>query len=175
MLFQNELKSIYETPLSTIIDYKLSIYWHFVCLLLTKIHKRGLTYLDDFKIKIIDDIAIVIVDILVATHRDAIPLWDEVESKSILNWDKIIIDLSACTYVDSTFVGLIVKIYKRISEKNGQLKLVFPETKAMIYFHTIGITRLAPCFNNLDQAVKSFDAKIPTRRIVYDEEIPNKW
>jgi len=131
--------------------------------------------MNDFKIKIIDDIAIVIVDILVATHRDVKPLWLELESKSILDWDKIIIDLSSCTYIDSTFVGLIVKIYKTVYEKNGQLKLVFPETKAMIYFHTIGITRMVPCFNNLDQAVKSFDTKIPTRRIVFDEEIPNKW
>ena len=131
--------------------------------------------MDEFKIKIIDDIAIIVVDILVATHRDAKPLWDELESKSILDWDKIIVDLSYCTYVDSTFVGLIVKIYKRISEKNGQLKLVFPETKAMIHFHTIGITRMVECFNTLNQAVKSFDSKIPTRKIVFDEEIPNNW
>jgi len=40
--------------------------------------------LDDFNIKIFDDIAIVIVDILVATHRDAKPFWDVLESKSIL-------------------------------------------------------------------------------------------
>ena len=131
--------------------------------------------MDDFKIKIIDDIVIIVVDILVATHRDVKPLWDELESKSILDWDKIIIDLSFCTYVDSTFVGLIVKIYKRMYEKNGQLKLVFPETKAMIYFHTIGITRMVDCFNTLNQAVKSFDTKIPTRKIVFDDEISNNW
>lgn len=131
--------------------------------------------MDEFKIKIIDDIAVIVVDILVATHRDAKPLWDELESKSILDWDKIIVDLSYCTYVDSTFVGLIVKIYRRISEKNGQLKLVFPETKAMIHFHTIGITRMVECFNTLNQAVKSFDSKIPTRKIVFDEDIPNNW
>jgi len=131
--------------------------------------------LDDFKIKIIDDIVIIVVDILVATHRDVKPLWYELESKSILDWDKIIIDLSFCTYVDSTFVGLIIKIYKRMYEKNGQLKLVFPETKAMVYFHTIGITRKVDCFNTLNEAVKSFDTKIPTRKIVFDDEIPNKW
>ena len=131
--------------------------------------------MDDFKIKIIDDIAIIVVDILVATHRDVKPLWDELENNSILEWDKIIIDLSFCTYVDSTFIGLIVKIYKRMCEKNGLLKLVFPETKAMIHFHTIGITRMVDCFNDLNQAVKSFDTKIPTRKIVFDEEIANQW
>jgi anti-anti-sigma factor len=129
--------------------------------------------LDDFKIKIIDDIAIVIVEILVATHRDAKPLWDELESKSILGWDKIIIDISNCTFVDSTFIGMIVKIYKSVSNRNGDMKLVFPEKKAMAYIHHMGITKILDCFNTLNQAVNSFDTRIPTRKIVFQEELPN--
>jgi anti-anti-sigma factor len=126
---------------------------------------------DDIKIKIIDDIIIVTVDLPVATQRDAKPFWDELENKSILEWDNVIIDLSVCIFIDSTFIGMIVKILKTVSGKNGQLKLVFPENNARIYLHTTGIIKVVDCFNTLNEAVNSFDSKIPTRKISFDEEL----
>jgi len=126
---------------------------------------------NDYKIKTITDIAIVTVDLLVATQRDAKPFWDELENDLILKWDKVIIDLSYCTLIDSTFIGMIVKIFKTVSRNNGQLKLVFPENNARIYLHTTGIIKVVDCFNTLNEAVKSFDSKIPTRKISFDEEL----
>jgi len=126
---------------------------------------------NDYKIKTITDIAIVTVDLLVATQRDAKPFWDELENDLILKWDKVIIDLSYCTLIDSTFIGMIVKIFKTVSRNNGQLKLVFPENNARIYLHTTGIIKVVDCFNTLNEAVNSFDSKIPTRKISFDEEL----
>jgi anti-anti-sigma regulatory factor len=127
--------------------------------------------LDDIKIKIIDDIAIVIVDLPVATQRDAKPFWNELENKSILEWDKVIIDLSLCTLTDSTFVGMIVKILKTVSRNNGQMKLIFPEKNARINFQTTGIIKVIECFNTLNEALNSFNSKIPTRKISFSEEL----
>lgn len=127
--------------------------------------------LDDIKIKIIDDIAIVIVDMPVATQRDAKPFWNELENKSILEWDKVIIDLSLCTLTDSTFVGMIVKILKTVSRNNGQMKLIFPEKNARINFQTTGIIKVIECFNTLNEALNSFNSKIPTRKISFNEEL----
>lgn len=126
--------------------------------------------MDDFKIKIVDDIAIVTVNILVAMHRDAKPLWNEMESKGLLEWDKVIIDIGNCTFIDSTFLGMFVKIHKRVLENGGQVKLVFPEKDALNYLYTLGIIKMLDCFNNLNQAVKSFDTEIPTRKITFSEE-----
>lgn len=127
--------------------------------------------MDDFKIKIIDDIAIVAVDMLVATHRNAKPLWNELENKSILEWSKVIIDISNCIFIDSTFLGMIVKIHRRVMKNNGQVKLVYPEQNALKYLYTMGIVRMLECFNDLNQAVNSFDTEIPTRKIAFSEEI----
>ncbi|MCW9066780.1 MAG: STAS domain-containing protein [Ignavibacteriaceae bacterium] len=126
---------------------------------------------NDYKIKTITDIAIVTVDLLVATQRDAKPFWDQLENDLVLKWDKVIIDLSYCTLIDSTFVGMIVKIFKTVSSNNGQLKLVYPEKNARTYLHTTGIVRIIDCFNTLNEAVNSFDSKIPTRKISFDEEL----
>ena len=127
--------------------------------------------MDDFKIKIIDDIAIVAVDMLVATHRNAKPLWNELENKSILEWSKVIIDIKNCIFIDSTFLGMIVKIHRRVMKNNGQVKLVYPEQNALKYLYTMGIVRMLECFNDLNQAVNSFDTEIPTRKIAFSEEI----
>lgn len=127
--------------------------------------------MDDFKIKIIDDIAIVAVDMLVATHRNAKPLWNELENKGILEWSKVIIDISNCIFIDSTFLGMIVKIHRRVMKNNGQVKLVYPEQNALKYLYTMGIVRMLECFNDLNQAVNSFDTEIPTRKIAFSEEI----
>jgi len=126
---------------------------------------------NDYKIKTITDIAIVTVDLLVATQRDAKPFWDQLENDLVLKWDKVIIDLSYCTLIDSTFVGMIVKIFKTVSSNSGQLKLVFPEKNARTYLHTTGIVRIIDCFNTLNEAVNSFDSKFPTRKISFDEEL----
>ena len=123
------------------------------------------------KIKIIDDIVIVTVDLPVATQRDAKQFWNELENKSILEWDNVIIDLSFCTFIDSTFFGIIVKILKTVSGNNGQLKLVFPEKNTRTHFHKTGITKVMDCFNTLNEAVNSFDSKFPTRKISFNEEL----
>ena len=108
---------------------------------------------------------------LVATHRNAKPLWNELENKSILEWSKVIIDISNCIFIDSTFLGMIVKIHRRVMKNNGQVKLVYPEQNALKYLYTMGIVRMLECFNDLNQAVNSFDTEIPTRKIAFSEEI----
>ena len=125
--------------------------------------------MDDYKIQLVNDVAIITVDILVATHRDAKPFWDELESKAILDWDKVIIDISPCTFIDSTFLGVIVKIYKHIASNNGVIRLVYPETKALLHFHSIGITKFIDCYNSLCSAINSFDSEIPTRKISFEQ------
>jgi stage II sporulation protein AA (anti-sigma F factor antagonist) len=112
--------------------------------------------MDDFKLEMIKDILVVKVDILIATHRDAKPLWDEFENHLLFNRNKIIIDLSYCSNVDSTFVGMIMKIFRKVKEKNGQLKLVYPEITTADVFQLTGIPKIIECFESREKALNSF-------------------
>ena len=78
--------------------------------------------MDNYQVNIIDDIAVVKVDIASATLRDAQSLWDRMELDSLFDRQKIVIDLTFFTFVDSTFIGMIVKVFKKVSEKNNQMK-----------------------------------------------------
>lgn len=126
--------------------------------------------MDDFKINVIDDIAVVKIDILIATHRDAKPLWDELESRLIFKWKKLIIDLSPCNYIDSTFIGMIVKIFRKISEANGQMVLVFPKISTIESFNVLGITKIVRSYNSLAEALNSLGSQPKNENLKFDEK-----
>lgn len=126
--------------------------------------------MDDFKINVIDDIAVVKIDILIATHRDAKPLWDELESRLIFKWKKLIIDLSPCNYIDSTFIGMIVKIFRKISEANGQMVLVFPKISTIESFNVLGITKIVRSYNSLAEALNSLESQPKNENLKFDEK-----
>jgi anti-anti-sigma factor len=126
--------------------------------------------MDEFQIIKNQKIAVVKLDIFVATHRDAQPFWDEFESNSIFNRKKIIIDLSACNYVDSTFIGMIIRVFRKVKEENGELKLVFPQRNNVEQFWALGITNIISCFDSLEEALDSFRYQLPVRNINFNEE-----
>lgn len=115
--------------------------------------------MSDFVIKIVDEIVVVKVDIVIATHRDAKPLWDEFESKLLFNRKKVVIDLSFCNNVDSTFLGILVKILRKLNEKDGKLVLVFPKLIRQELFIVTGINKIIPCYNTLIEALLSLGSK----------------
>jgi anti-anti-sigma factor len=113
--------------------------------------------MDEFKINFTKDIVVVKVDIITATLRDAKPLWDEFESHLIFNQKKIIIDFSDCHSVDSTFMGMIVKIYKKVKDQDVIIKIAFPQEKKAFSFQMIGISKIIDCYDSLEEALDSFD------------------
>jgi anti-anti-sigma factor len=125
---------------------------------------------DQFKLEIAEGIAIVKVDIPSATLREAKPMWELFESEMIFDWKKIIIDLTACTFIDSTFIGMIIKIFRRVNEKESQMKLVFPQITDIESFRVVGITKILECFNSVENAIKSYEPHASVKRIDIDQK-----
>lgn len=126
--------------------------------------------MDEFKIDVTKKIVVVKLDIIVATYRDAKPFWDDFESNKLFDRKKIIVDLSACNYVDSTFIGMIIKIFRNVNENGGQLKVVFPQRESVEQFWALGITKVISCFDSLQDAIDSFRYQLPIRNINFNEE-----
>jgi len=117
--------------------------------------------MEDFQIDYIDDILVVKVDLIAATLRDAQPLWIEFENHMLFKHSKIIIDLSTCAHIDSTFIGMIVKIFRKVRENKGQMMLVFPKVSTIEVFRLMGLTQVVGCFTNLEEAIEQLRLKIP--------------
>ena len=126
--------------------------------------------MDNFTTSFVDDIAVVKVDIAAATLRDSQGLWDKMAEGSIFDEPKIIIDLTPCTFIDSTFIGMIMKIFRTVSEKNGLLKLAFPQITDLESFRVIGISKIIECFNSLETALDSFNPSASVSKIVIDQK-----
>lgn len=63
------------------------------------------------------------VNLIRATLNEAHDI-KEILSEDMFDYQKIIVDLAACEYVDSTFLGALVYSYRKMKERNGTIVLV---------------------------------------------------
>jgi anti-anti-sigma factor len=97
-----------------------------------------------FEKKCCGDVVILVVNVARATLGEARlfkKLIDDELNKRTL---KMVIDLSNCEFVDSTFIGVLVVTLKKISSIGGELRLVEPSFKAN---STLATTRILEIFN----------------------------
>jgi len=127
--------------------------------------------MEEFQINQIGNIVVVKVDPVSATLRDAQPFWEEFEKNNLFDHNKIIIDISRCVHIDSTFMGMIVKILKRVNGNNGQLKLVFPQLSSIDSFRISGITKVLDCFDTLEEALAMLRSNLSVNDLLLKEEI----
>jgi anti-anti-sigma factor len=121
--------------------------------------------LEDFEKECVQDIVVQKVNLLKATQIEAQPFWQRLESNNVFDSTKIIVDLSFCTFVDSTFKGIIVKAFRKITENKGKLKLVLPQLEAVDSFKLSGLTQTIDSFEDLESAIKSYNVKLPINKL----------
>ena len=112
--------------------------------------------MEDFEKKAINDVIVEIVNLSRATFKEAS------EFKKILNEDlekkfqKIVVDISQCEFMDSTFLGVLVYAQKRISSQGGEIKLVEPASVFQTLLEKTSTLRIFDTYKTVDEAVNSF-------------------
>ena len=76
------------------------------------------------------------------------------------NSKKFIIDLSECEYMDSSFLGSIILMYKKISESEGELKLVVLHQELKILLEITSINKFVDVYETKAAAIKSYKKKV---------------
>ncbi|MDP4172417.1 MAG: STAS domain-containing protein [Bacteroidota bacterium] len=82
--------------------------------------------------------------------------------KNILQHDieqgckSMIVDLSKCEFIDSTFLGAIVACLKKITTAGGDMKLIGFKPAVHDMFNLTRMFRVFETFPSVDQAVASF-------------------
>ena len=77
--------------------------------------------------KISEGIAVETINLLRATMHEAHEIKSNLMEDS-MDYKKIIVDVSTCEYIDSTFFGALVHSYRKIKEKEGSMILVMNDT-----------------------------------------------
>ncbi len=87
----------------------------------------------DFEKEYSSDIVIITVNLSRATVKEAHEFRKFIDEEIKMNKLKIIIDLSPCDFIDSTFIGVLVVTLKKLSEIGGEIRIIEPPSIA----HTI--------------------------------------
>ena len=112
--------------------------------------------MEDITQEIRGDVIINRVNLLRATVNEAAELKNILQEHIVFGYFKIVVDLSQCTHLDSTFIGVLVVIHKELLAKGGDLKLVDPLDPAKELFCLTGISKVINTFEVAEDAVKSF-------------------
>lgn len=108
---------------------------------------------------LIGDVLVEIINSDRATLREAEDLKDMLMHKISEGHYKVVVDLSVCEFVDSTFLGVLVNTLKKLSQLNGDLKLVGFKPAVRSMFELTRLFRVFETFGDLQEAIKSFGNK----------------
>ena len=111
---------------------------------------------EDFTKDVDGDILIEKVNFSRATFKKAQEFKDRLLYDILTNNIKIIIDLSSCEYIDSTFLGALVVVLKKMAERSGELKYVIPQPSALYLFKITGLYGVLNLYRNKEEALESF-------------------
>lgn len=107
----------------------------------------------------IKDIVVEIVDINRATFKEA------EQFKKLLDKDiekgnlKIIVDLTKCKFIDSTFLSTIVTALKKVSKVSGNLKLIGVHSETQALLELTGTVKVFEVYASREEAITSFSAQ----------------
>ena len=111
---------------------------------------------EDFTRETYGDVLIEKVNFSRATFKEAQEFKDKLVYDILTNNLKIIIDLSSCEYIDSTFLGALVIILKKMAERSGEIKYVIPQPSALYLFKITGLYGVLNLYRNKEEALESF-------------------
>ncbi|HQF42065.1 MAG TPA: STAS domain-containing protein [Ignavibacteriaceae bacterium] len=115
---------------------------------------------EDFERLHINDIVIQVVNLSRATYREANVLKKNLDELiSAHKQQKIIVDISRCEFIDSTFLGALVLALKSSAKINGDIRIVKPDEVAKALMEKVGTLNVFNMYNTLDEAIKSFEIR----------------
>lgn len=111
----------------------------------------------EFKLEKYEDVAVIHVFLNRATLAKAVKFKEFVTDVINEGTNKFVIDLSICEYLDSTFLGAMVALLKKVNSMNGDLRLVYNREMPSLVFVITRMDKVFKIFNQLDEALASFN------------------
>jgi anti-anti-sigma factor len=90
------------------------------------------------------------------TILEALDFKSEIDEEIVQGQHNIVIDLSECELLDSTFIGVLVVTWKKLKSKGGKLKLVKPGYFAKSVFYLSGAIEIFETYETVEEALSSF-------------------
>lgn len=105
---------------------------------------------------IINDIAIVKVNTARATIEKVPDFKLAIKELLDENYTKVIIDLSVCEYIDSTFLGSLVFTQKKLKAAGQEIRLITVKDSLSTIFVITSMEKVFKKYVSIEQAMESF-------------------
>ena len=69
----------------------------------------------------------------------------------------LVADLAAVSFMDSTALGLLVRVVREVDERNGEIRVVLPRSSARRIFEITTLDRVLPVSPSLEGALAELD------------------
>lgn len=110
----------------------------------------------DFIKEVYNDTIVETVNLSRATLKEAEEFKKTLTEDINAGWKKIIVDLSECEFIDSTFLGALVVSLKKITSLGGDLRLIGFQPAVHSMFELTRMYRVFEAFSTKEQAINSF-------------------
>jgi len=108
----------------------------------------------------VDGVIVIKVNLIRAILNESIALRVIVDEEMNSGQTQLVIDLSECVYIDSTFFGAIVMTSKRLIEIGYKLRVVEPVFLGQTLVFSVNTSKLFDKYRTMKEAIKSFEGDI---------------
>lgn len=112
--------------------------------------------MEDFEKKIEKDVVIEVVNLTRATLKEANEFRKILEEDIEKKFRKLVVDISQCEFLDSTFLGTLVMAKKSITKIGGDLKIVEPPSVFKVLREKTSTIQVFESYKSLEDALNSF-------------------
>ena len=116
--------------------------------------------MESFEKIYVDGVFVIAVNLIRATINEAIAFRKMVEEEINSGRTKLVIDLSKCVYIDSTFFGAIVVASKMLINIGYKLKVIEPTIAGEYLFTYTNTVKVFDKYKTRKEAIKSFEEDI---------------
>jgi anti-sigma B factor antagonist len=103
----------------------------------------------------IQGVSVILVDLERATTSVAESFKYNIKFEIASGSKKFIFDLSACEFIDSTFLSAMVTSYKRIAEADGDLRIVGLKAPVKAMFELTRLNKIFDIYSDEKEALNS--------------------
>jgi anti-anti-sigma factor len=112
--------------------------------------------MEDFEKRIEKDVVIEVVNLSRATYKEAIEFRKILEEDIEKKFRKLIVDISQCEFLDSTFLGTLVLAKKNINRIGGDVKIIEPPSIFKVLREKTATLEVFDTYKSLNEAIESF-------------------
>ncbi len=116
--------------------------------------------MENFEKIYVDGVIVIEVNLIRSTIEEAIAFRKLIEEEINSGQTKLVIDLSKCDYIDSTFFGGIIWALGELSDKGKKLKVVKQAISKEDIFTITNTLSVFDLYKTREEAIKSFEEDI---------------